>query len=390
MHSRVPPSFIFRLFRTPYIMTRVLKGLIRKHVTVKLDYNFGPNGYSFPLSQISLKITNKCNLRCKMCAQWGEKGYNLHKSWNEINEVVPLDVYKKMVDDVEHLNPIIYIWGGEPFLYKDLMPLVSYMKEKKFIVSVVTNGVKLKENAEEIVDKEWEVLMLSLDGNKEAHDEIRGVDGCFDTLAKGIAEVQRIKKLKNKTLPYVMIFITISKDNAGIIDKIMEIGDEIGADNIIIYYSWFTTEEIGNTHVSLFQEKLDCTPEAWKGYLLDYNQIDIEALQESVRRVKNKKFKFPYMFIPDIPIESIPDYYKHPDKLFGYDNCVAPWLIAEVMPNGDVAPCRDYPDYIVGNIRENSIVDIFNNDRYRKFRTVLKESGGLFPICARCCGLMGF
>jgi radical SAM protein with 4Fe4S-binding SPASM domain len=187
-----------------------------------------------------------------------------------------------------------------------------------------------------------------------------------------------------------MIFITISKDNAGLIDKIMEIGDEIGADNIIIYYSWFTTEEIGNKHVSIFQDKLDCTPEAWKGYLLDYNQIDIEALQESVRRVKSKKFNFPYMFIPDIPIESIPDYYKHPDKLFGYDNCVAPWLIAEVMPNGDVAPCRDYPDYIVGNIRENSIVDIFNNDRYRKFRMALKECGGLFPICARCCGLMGF
>jgi radical SAM protein with 4Fe4S-binding SPASM domain len=76
--------------------------------------------------------------------------------------------------------------------------------------------------------------------------------------------------------------------------------------------------------------------------------------------------------------------------MFGYDNCVAPWLIAEVMPNGDVAPCRDYPDYVVGNICEDSIVNIFNNERYRKFRTALKEEGGLFPICARCCGLMGF
>jgi radical SAM protein with 4Fe4S-binding SPASM domain len=60
------------------------------------------------------------------------------------------------------------------------------------------------------------------------------------------------------------------------------------------------------------------------------------------------------------------------------------------MPNGDVAPCRDYPDYVVGNIKEDSILDIFNNGRYRKFRQALKDMGGLFPICARCCGLMGW
>jgi MoaA/NifB/PqqE/SkfB family radical SAM enzyme len=152
-------------------MTKVIKSLIRKHVTVNLDYHLGKNGFSFPLSQISLKITNKCNLRCKMCAQWGEKGYNLGKPASVIKEVVPLETYKKMVDDVAHLKPIIYIWGGEPFLYDDLMPLVAYMKDKKFVTSVVTNGVKLEQHAEEIVDRGWEVLMLSLDGPGEVHDE---------------------------------------------------------------------------------------------------------------------------------------------------------------------------------------------------------------------------
>ena len=289
MHSRVPASFIFRLCRTPYIMLRVLKGLVRKHITVNLDYNL-KNGYSFPLSQISIKITNLCNLRCKMCAQWGEKGYNFDKPPEVLREVVPLEIYKKMVDDVAHLKPIIYIWGGEPFLYKDLIPLIAYMKEKKFVTSIVTNGVKLKENAEEIVERGWEVLMLSLDGPREIHDEIRGVKGCFDTLSRGINTIQELKRQKNKTLPYVMIFVTITRDNAPLLDQIMEIGDEIGIDSMIIYYSWFTTEEIGNKHISVMKEKLDCIPEAWKGYLFDYKQIDIEALQDTVRRIKQKKY----------------------------------------------------------------------------------------------------
>jgi radical SAM protein with 4Fe4S-binding SPASM domain len=59
------------------------------------------------------------------------------------------------------------------------------------------------------------------------------------------------------------------------------------------------------------------------------------------------------------------------------------------MPNGDVATCRDYPDYVCGNIQKQGLLEIWNNDRYRKFRESLKNDG-LLPICSRCCGLMGW
>lgn len=64
--------------------------------------------------------------------------------------------------------------------------------------------------------------------------------------------------------------------------------------------------------------------------------------------------------------------------------------MTEIMPNGDVVPCRDYSDYVVGNITKKSILDIYNDEGYRKFRGLLKKHGGLIPICARCCGLMGY
>ena len=59
------------------------------------------------------------------------------------------------------------------------------------------------------------------------------------------------------------------------------------------------------------------------------------------------------------------------------------------MPNGDVVTCRDYSDYVTGNIEENSITEIWNNEKYQNFRNVLKDEK-LLPICSRCCGLMGF
>jgi radical SAM protein with 4Fe4S-binding SPASM domain len=60
------------------------------------------------------------------------------------------------------------------------------------------------------------------------------------------------------------------------------------------------------------------------------------------------------------------------------------------MPNGDVVTCRDYPDVVVGNIKEKSILELWNNDKMRGFRNLLKEEGGLLPVCTRCQGLMGW
>ena len=375
------------MMSTPDVLYRSIRDLARRRFFARFDRDF--DGARAKLRQISIKITNACNLRCKMCGQWGESGYNLGKPTEVIRETVPLEVYRRMVDDVAHIKPFIYVWGGEPFLYKDLMPLMGYMKEKDFTVSLVTNGTRLEEHAAEIVDTGWDALMLSMDGPPEIHDEIRGMPGCFDMLARNIEMLNRLKADRRATKPHVMILSTISRDNAAVLDRIFDMGEELGVGCIIMYYSWFTTEEIGRRHQRIMRSALGCDPVAWKGYLFPFDAIDVAAVQESVRRIQGRKYSFPYVFLPELEIEEIPRYYAEPQNFFGYDKCVAPWLAAELMPNGDVATCRDYPDYVTGNIKEQSILDIFDGERHWKFRNALREHG-MFPICARCCGLMGF
>jgi hypothetical protein len=61
------------------------------------------------------------------------------------------------------------------------------------------------------------------------------------------------------------------------------------------------------------------------------------------------------------------------------------------MPNGDVVTFRDFPDFVTGNIKESSIMDIYNGEKHRSFRRALrKQKNGVFPLCSRCCGLMGY
>ena len=124
MHSQVPLHALKQLVtQQPHLIWQVVTSLLRKHITVNYDYYF-KNGTSAMPRMVSLKITNRCNLRCKMCAQWGEAGYNLNRTKEVVNNELPFMVYKKLIDDVVPFNPIFYIWGGEPFLYSDIMDVL--------------------------------------------------------------------------------------------------------------------------------------------------------------------------------------------------------------------------------------------------------------------------
>jgi radical SAM protein with 4Fe4S-binding SPASM domain len=93
--------------------------------------------------------------------------------------------------------------------------------------------------------------------------------------------------------------------------------------------------------------------------------------------------------IPDIyEKKDIERYYSDHAWTCGYNKCHSIYHVVEVSPDGRVTPCRDYQDYSVGNINEEPFYEIWNGEKYKKFRRQLSK--GLMPVCSRCCGLQGF
>src|SRR5207249_610998 len=103
---------------------------------------------------LQLRLTNLCNLRCKMCGQWGDTGIfreqgHSHGSdgdaeRNRIRELVGLKRqlsladYILLLDQLAPYQPIISLFGGEPFLYPDILPLIREVKRRKLTVNVIT------------------------------------------------------------------------------------------------------------------------------------------------------------------------------------------------------------------------------------------------------------
>lgn len=391
MHSKLPLRLLTKcLLKTPHYIPVVSRALLRKHIGVKSDLRRNDGFVNTPPLQISLRITNKCNQRCAICGQFGERGYMNTPEGAKLLKEIPVAIYKKIADEVAHYRPIFYITGGEAFLYKGLMELTSYIKQKNSYVYVVTNGSLVAGYSPEIVKQEWDMITISFDGPETIHDKCRGVPGSFKAVVGGIRSLLKERRHGSKNLPYIVLSMTLSAANQDYIEDTFRIAADLRPDCLLIYFPWFTTEEIGKRHADILKQEFGVEAITWQSYIGQTTGIEPIKIKQTFDKLSAQKWPFDWLHIPGISFDKIPAYFQEPENYLGYGPCLAPYLMVDIMPNGDVVTCRDYIDVKVGNIAEKPLLEIWNDEPFRRFRTLLRKHGGLLPQCSRCCGLMGF
>ena len=392
MRSKIAPNlFLHVLKRAPGLLPKMLRFLSRKKFGADRDLRRGDGTASKPPYMVSLRLTNACNHRCPVCGQYGISGYMKEpERKTPLSRTLPVETYKKMMDDLAFYQPYYYATGGEPFLYPGLVELMNYAKASGSSVFVVTNGTKLGQHAEELVRSEWDMLVVSFDGPEEIHDACRRTEGAYKAAIQGIREVQDWKARLKKAKPLLVTVTTLSNENIECLDGTYEIGRTLNPDLMAVFLSWFTSEQLGKAHSELLRNTLGVEAFTWKAYAREFETAQAQLRADNLSRVEKKKWPFNHIVVPSLRGTDVRDYYLKPSEMFGYDKCVAPFLEVNVMPNGDVVTCRDFIDVPVGNITEKKLLDIWNGEGFVQFRRLLIDNGGLLPQCSRCCGLMGF
>jgi len=334
---------------------------------------------------LTFMMTYRCNLRCSMCWQWGDQG--LFHALSKEHEIQQLDLatLRSVIDDVAEEGTGVFLWGGEPFLHRDLMRFVEHVKSKGLYCSINTNGTYLPREARRLVDLGVDAIMVSVDGPQEIHDRIRGMDGSFQRIADGVQALREARNGHGRK-PEIIVNTTISPGNQHALLATYETVETMGADRMILSQLWFTTEQIGRANEAYFREKFNAHAGSWRGFVMDVSVLDTDLIARQMREMSLRKSGMELRFLPDLEAGQVADYYTDPQEAFGKTRCLVPWLEAEILPNGDVTPCSDRPDLIVGNVRKEPFKEIWNNDAYRSFRRAMREDG-LFPYCSRCCGL---
>ncbi len=344
------------------------------------------NGASNELGLVSFRITPLCNLRCVMCGQRGDTGVFKQKDLNaEAKKILGFDDYRKLLDSIfARKDPLLYFWGGEPLLYPDIFELARYVTGNGHVFTINTNGTLLAKHAEQIVRDKWTGIFVSMDGFENTNNQIRG-EGSYQKAVEGLKAIQEEKLKQKSNLPYVGIVSVVSKLNYLELETLARAMKGHGLSWHIINMGTYFNDTIGGRHTDFMKENLGVEANCWKGFANGYNEgIDGEKFVKILARIQKINNGYPIITVPVINAGKIGRYYSDLEFVVR-SHCICPWVYVNIDYNGDVHFCADYPDYIIGNIKENDFWDIYNNERAVKFRHVLKDTEkGIMPGCIRC------
>jgi len=125
-----------------------------------------------------LKPTGRCDLRCKICNRWQDKARK--------SDEMPLEEIAEILARFRRAGSVVLtLWGGEPTIRADLPETLAEAKRLGFRTSMCTNCNSLERKGPGFLPH-LDVLLCSLDGYGEVHDEKRGVPGLFERVLGGI------------------------------------------------------------------------------------------------------------------------------------------------------------------------------------------------------------
>jgi radical SAM protein with 4Fe4S-binding SPASM domain len=347
-----------------------------------LDFRFPPKEPKY----FDMELSNRCNLYCKMCWFHGDRGIG---DRYENRELTSQEVFR-FVDRIAKYDPNIYIGGTEPFVRSDFLPILSHMKSRKIPVSFTTNGLLLNDDTtEELLSIGVDSICFSIDGSEEIHDRERG-KGAFGKATSVIRKISEIKKRECSTKPIVHVNMTITNRLlGGIGNAIHSIRNSTkdGIDSLVIHHLRYLTPNELSKHRSRVRRSLGChAPGAASHLVPDYQISDPVALADEI--VGFREWPKISMF-PDLGYMDLVHYYS--EGPCSKKRCTAPLRGVVIKPNGDVLFCPDewIDDYVLGNIREQDIAEIWNGEKARKFRSALYREKH-FPACKRCSWMYAF
>ena len=322
-----------------------------------------------------------CNIDCHYCFYLEkEKLYpDLNKSWRMDDEV--LERYVSQYIAAQDVPTVDFAWqGGEPtlmgvdFYRRALRYQEQYADGKRITNAFQTNGILLDDEWGEFLAENQFLVGLSIDGPREMHDRYRvdkGQNPTFDRVMAGL-EVLKKHAVEFNTLT------VLQRHNADHPGEVYDFLKQIGS-----YYMQFIpiveriARDADEAGLELVNPAFDGDAKVsnWSVGALQYGRFLCSIFDIWVRRDVGQRF----VQIFDVTLGS---FLGGDASLCIFAETCGNALIIE--HNGDLYSCDHfvYPDYRLGNVRDETIREMVASAPQRKFGTDKRDR--LPQYCREC------
>jgi MoaA/NifB/PqqE/SkfB family radical SAM enzyme len=336
-----------------------------------------PDGTAPLPTGIDLLLTDACNLRCTYCPITTDARVRRPSAVMDTGKALGF------LAEVAPFRPMIRVFGGEPFLHPDWERIFAAAVGHGLPLTVVTNGTRLVGKADELVRSGLLAIGISIDP-PAVHDRFRGA-GTFDLTAQVVREVRAARARLGSPTPLLEVYSTVYDATY---DKLVDFAAQLagwGIDTLRIQHQiWLRVEQrppserliaaaIGDSR--FFRSDVDT-------YCSDVMPaVDLARLEEELRTLEATRWPFALERHPPLPPEEMVAYYRDPEfRRHTERACTLIDHYTFVDPRGRLYPCLTLD---MGNVFEQPFAEVWNGERYRAFRRLLREHDRL-PLCERC------
>lgn len=283
----------------------------------------------FPLV-LMLEPTHRCNLECAGCDR-----IRLY----DTEHTRDLSLEQCISAARESGAPVVTITGGEPFMYKEIQPLVRELLRLKRHIYLCSNGILAKQFIEEFEPHPRLTLNFHLDGMEATHDRITVKPGTFKKA------IEAIKNAKAKGFRVSTNTSVFKNSDNGELEELFGLLKSLKVDGMLISPA-FNYERVEDDEIFLSRE-------------------------EATRKFSEMDFfnKFPFMSTP-----------LYLDFLKGLRNMrCTPWGNPTRNPLGWKSPC-----YLITDTYYKSFREMMEKTPWERFEA------GEDPRCRNCMVHSGY
>ncbi len=285
---------------------------------------------------IAIEPTTSCNLRCPECPSG-------LRSFTRPIGMLSVPLFEKIIGEVKNtLMYLTFYFQGEPYLHKDFLEMVKIASDNNIYTSTSTNAHYLSPQvAEDTIKSGLDRIIISIDGTSQETYEAYRIGGKLDKVIEGTKNLVAAKKRLNSSSPFISFQFLVVKPNEHQIPEIQALAKKIGVDELLLKTAQIYDYENGS----------DLIP----------------SIEKYARYTKNSSGK-----------------YAIKNKLVNH--CWKMWHSCVITWDGIVVACCFDKDaqHRLGNLKNYSFQEIWNNEKYVDFRAELIKSRKNVDICKNC------
>lgn len=340
--------------------------------------------------EVAFKLTNRCDLRCDHCYQWNDSGYHHGLAAAEKRGDLDLAIIAKVLAATRALKSNVFLWGGEPLVYRDWDGLVELLVAEERWTSICTNGTQLERRLGSLLRlSEWLELVIAVDGLEAEHDALRG-KGAYQRMMKGLRALVAEKKVGAYRGELTVNCVFQDSMVGRLFELVSRLQDE-GVDTVYLSFPWYLADETSammDDHVAAHFPWM--TPGAggrkpsWHSYKFRLDPARFDTLRAELDRINAAEWRVKVRYNPALQGDEMREFLLGSHRpAQNKTRCLAHRTRMDVFPSGEVVSCKFFPEFAVGNLAEAEVAEVWQGSRFEQVRETVSRCG-LMPVCAKC------